>query len=286
MILTRRWLAGVWMAVTGGAVRQRRALYNRRYGLRVATFHGTPAVSMARFARIMTWAQGHFSIVSPSTAEDFGDVLAPLANRDRLLVTFDDGLESNFEAACWLAERKIRAVFFIVPSLVDRTVTEYLDYHAVQGVHAFAWPDKDLRGLSSAQVRDMAAMGHRIGAHNFAHRDLGQLTAPGDLIYEIDRALEAVEALTGSRCEDFAVGFGHPKNISKAAAQHLGQRIPRVYACVRGLNVGGLAPRFLLRDGCCLEHPFNFVKGSLKGGLDAHWSSQVQELRQLSGTLP
>src|SRR5690606_26471532 len=110
--------------------------------------------------------------------------------RDRLLLTFDDGDASNFQAAVRLAERGLQAIFFVVPSWIDRTVEQYLAYHESRGVkaHDLSGPfGRQRRALTTSQLREMAAMGHRIAAHNHAHRSLGKLHDPADITYETNR---------------------------------------------------------------------------------------------------
>lgn len=116
------------------------------------------------------------------------------------------------------------------------------DHHRRRGVSTFDFGPAT-RSLSRSQVLEIAAMGHRLGAHNDAHRDLSKLHDPEALSYEIDSAIEQVADLTGSPCEDFAIAFGQPSHLSVEATRHLLRRCRRVYSCVRGLNVPGRTPR-------------------------------------------
>jgi peptidoglycan/xylan/chitin deacetylase (PgdA/CDA1 family) len=166
-------------------------------------------------------------------------------------------------------------------------MAEYLRYHAERGVQAHPpLAASDTRGLTTAQVKEMMGMGHRIGAHNFAHRDLGRLHSSSELHYEVDQALDAVGALTGRECRDFAIGFGQPENLSDQAAAHLLERCPHVYACHRGLNVPGLTSRFVLRHAFYAEHPMAFTRICLEGGADLRLADRAQEMVRRVGVLP
>ena len=129
-------------------------------------------------------------------------------------------------------------------------------------------------------------MGHRVAAHNFAHRDLGALHDAASLGYEIDRALDWIGELTGRACLDFAIGFGQPENVSPEAAAWLLERCPRVFACHRGLNVPGQTPRFALRHAFEPWHPFAFTRVCLEGGADRRQAAKAQEMVGRVGTLP
>ncbi len=282
-----RWAGAQWWRAAGGVARDRAALYGGATGLRAVCFHETVGRDLDQIKRVVDWCRGRFELATPADADDLFEGRWRPAGRDRMLVTFDDGLASNYEAARWLADAGVQAVFFIVPSLVDRTMEEYLRHHRERGVQAHPpLAASDTRGLTAGQVREMMAMGHRIGAHNHAHRDLGRLHAPDDLRYEVDQALEAVEALTGRPCRDFAIGFGQPENVSDEAARHLLARCPHVWACHRGLNVPGLTPRFALRHAFYAEHPMAFTRVCLEGGADRRLAGRVREMLRRVGPLP
>ncbi len=287
MRTAQRWALAQWWRASDSARRNRAALYGGATGLRILTFHETAGAELAELRRIVEWCRRRFPIATPADADALfaGDWRAGPA--DRVLFTFDDGLASNFQAARWLASVGVQAIFFVVPSLVDRTFAEYLREHERAGVRAHVpLASTDAGGLSSAQVREMRAMGHRIGAHNFAHRDLGRLHEPGDLRYEISNALEGVAVLTGERCRDFAIGFGQPENLSDAAAAYLLALDARVYACHRGLNVPGRTPRFLLRHAVDPDHPTAFTRGCVEGGGDRRVADRAREVVRRIGVLP
>ena len=282
----KRWAGShLWHAMNR-AQRNRVELYRGMAGLRILTFHHTRSHELREVRRIVRWCRDRLPLASPADADAVFDGRWPHA-QDRVLLTFDDGFESNYAAASWLADEGIAAIFFIVPSLVDRTVDEYLAHHARHGVRAHApLAPSGARGLYREQVREMAAMGHRIGAHNFAHRDLGLITKRADLNYEIQNALDGVAELTGTPCLDFAIGFGQPENVSSEAIEHLLASCPRVYSCHRGLNVPGVTPRFALRHAWESDHPFNFTLACLDGAGDHHLASRAREMHRRVGPLP
>ncbi len=277
--------AHVWRA-SGRVARNRSALYAGEAGLRIVVFHSTGPPMLEYLRRVIEWWRDRWHVATPDDVDDLIEGRWRNGRSDRLLVTLDDGLASQYEAAVWLARAGVRALFFVIPSLVDRTVAGYLRYHAERGVRAFA-PDPDgaTRGLTTTQVREILAMGHRVGAHNNAHRDLGQLHEPDDLRYEIHEAMDRVAQLTGAECRDFAVGFGQPDNLSDAATAYL-RRKPNVFMCHRGLNVAGRTPRFLLRHAVEPEHPFAFTRICLEGGADHRWVDRIRDMEARVGPLP
>ncbi|HSN13097.1 MAG TPA: glycosyltransferase [Anaeromyxobacteraceae bacterium] len=280
-----RWAGAQWWRASGRAARNRRQLYGGASGLRMIAFHGTPPGELERVKGLVTWCLERLELGTPADVDALcaGSWPHPV---DRIVFTFDDGLGSNFRAAEWLARMGIPAIFFIVPSLVDRTVGEFLRYHERNGVTAFPpIRDEGSSGLSTSQVREMVDMGHRIGAHNFAHRDLGQLHTSAALRYEIDNALDDVGELTGAPCLDFALGFGQPENVSEEAAAYLLARAPRVYANHRGLNVLGRTPRILLRNSYFSNHPRAFIRACFEGSGDHLQAQRALGMAKRAGVL-
>jgi peptidoglycan/xylan/chitin deacetylase (PgdA/CDA1 family) len=285
-VVLRWWGAQFWR-MSGRVERNRREIYGGGVGLRMVTFHDTPPDRLEHVKRLVEWARERFEMARPGLVDELVEGRHRPRSRDALLVTLDDGLSSNYEAARWLADAGIAATFFVVPSLVDRSIGEYVRHHEGFGVKAHPpVRDPDARGLASSQVREMVAMGHRIGAHNFAHRDIGRLHDAADLAYEIDNAIEGIGELTGVECRDFAFGFGQPENVSAEGVAHLVARRLRVYSCHRGLNVPGRTPRFLLRHAHERGHPLAFAKVCLEGGADHRLADRAEEMARRVGRLP
>lgn len=129
-------------------------------------------------------------------------------------------------------------------------------------------------------------MGHRIGAHNFGHRDLGRLHALSDIRYEVDNAVDEIERIFGEPCKDFAIAFGQPFNVSDEAIVHLTEKELRVSSCHRGLNVPGKTPRFLLRHACEPHHPTAFTRVCIEGGADRHLAESARSMLRRVGPIP
>lgn len=284
----RRWVAAQWWKASGRLSKDREELYGGATGLRAITFHETRDNELAKMREVVEWCLDAFPMATPEQAAGLFDGTFRPGPLDRMLITFDDGLSSNYEAAAWLERKGVRAIFFVVPSLLDRSMEEYVQYHETRGRKAHRpMSAPGARGLSRTQVKEIAAMGHLIGAHNYAHRDLGKISDADDLRYEIDQSIEAVEELTGAPCHDFAIGFGQPRNVSDEAARHLIARCPRVYACHRGLNAPGITPRFALRHAYePAYHPMAFTQVCLSGGGDRLQAPAIRTMLRRVGTLP
>lgn len=285
----QKYLLGLYLQTSGTARRNRQRLYQGAHGLRIIAMHETRGPKqLDRLKHFVEFARKHFVMATPDDVTVLSAGQLGSTNKDRLLLTFDDGHADNFEAAQYLASQNLRAIFFVIPSFLGRNVPDYYEFHERHRVkaHRFAPHHRDSGGLSPTQIKEMASMGHLIAAHNYSHRNLGELHSEEDIRYEVQCALDDLSALLGKPCQDFAFGFGHARHLSAEAAKYLKQHCGRTYACVRGLNIPGKSPCFFLRDGIGLLHPFNFTAAAVRGALDHRYVHQWMELAQLSGLLP
>ena len=279
-----RSAASWWMGLQNLPQKNRDSLYGGHHGLRIATFHDTPHASLGRFQKIVNACRRRWEMAAPSDVESYSRLPDGIqgASADRLLLTFDDGFESNFAAAKWLGEQGIQAMFFIVPEFVGKSVDEMQAALGKRGI--IAKPinaDGSRRGLTRSQLNEMQSMGHRIAAHNTCHRDLGKLQTDEDLAIEIDESLDKISEWTGETCRDYAYAWGREKNLTTASAERLKQRDCRIYASIRGLNVRGLTGPILWRNAIQSSEPVPFILAGIGGGMDHRLAGSRHQVNSL-----
>lgn len=276
-----RSAAGALFLASGRASRNRRA-YGPGPGLRIVALHAEDTDDFDTFRRLVDWFGSRLPIADPSCLDDGATPL----QRDELLLTFDDGHARTFRAMEWLAKAGIRVVYFVIPSYLNRSVREFLAHHASRGVTAYniAGPhDLDkTHGLESGQLRELEAMGHRIGAHNDAHRDLAVLDADG-IAYEVSGGVDLLERYLDHRVDDFAWAFGWIDAVTPASLDAMRARCRRVFSSVRGWNVPGVTPAVFLRDPLSVDEPALFREACLRGAVDHRYAAARARLMQMTG---
>ncbi|MEO7684102.1 MAG: polysaccharide deacetylase family protein [Gemmatimonadaceae bacterium] len=118
-------------------------------------------------------------------------------SRSRVVITFDDCPRGLLEFAVPELERRgWKATFFAVAGKVGG----YNDWEASTNaprVPLMRWED----------LRELAALGHEIGAHGFSHVSLRRCT-PQQARFEMSRARETLEQGAGIPVRTFAYPFG------------------------------------------------------------------------------
>ncbi len=100
-----------------------------------------------------------------------------------ILLTFDDGFESDFEIAFPLLEKmNLKALFFLSQENIN---------------NENRWN----------QYKEMLKCGHSIGSHGMTHVPFTRLTEK-ELFWQFEESKKCIEDKTGSECIDFSFPYG------------------------------------------------------------------------------
>lgn len=122
-------------------------------------------------------------------------------------VTFDDGYQDNYEVALPILERAgIKGTFYIATGFLSKAFPTFMGPRAM---------------MTPAQVRELATLGHEIGAHTVSHQKLTQVSLESART-EIDGSRHFLENLIGREVVSFAYPKGHYNSEVKALVGSLG----------------------------------------------------------------
>ena len=144
------------------------------------------------------------------TALDFDDYLRIRRGEEPLpaksvIVTFDDGYESNYTLAFpTLRANGQKATIYVAPEPDEHT------RFAVQGIDGF---------LSAAQMREMVQHGIDIQSHSLTHCILNELS--DDVVrFELTESRKRLEAITGKPVRHLAIPrAGYSRRVRRIAAE-------------------------------------------------------------------
>jgi peptidoglycan/xylan/chitin deacetylase (PgdA/CDA1 family) len=169
--------------------------------IRVLFLHATPDAGALR--ALLQWVQRHFEIIDFPTFEGlFQPASARPLPRPAVLLTFDDGLASNYRiAAPVLEEAGARGLFFVVPGFSTLSGDAARRFYAerIRG-ESFELP------MRPDQIADLSERGHTIGNHTFSHAWLSQ-THASQLEREIEGSAALLESWTRRPVDAFAWPF-------------------------------------------------------------------------------
>jgi peptidoglycan/xylan/chitin deacetylase (PgdA/CDA1 family) len=185
---------------------ERREVHTRaRPFVRVLFLHETPPETASRFREQLAFLRDRFNVIDFEMFKALFDGSASLPDdRPAAMLTFDDGMASNYEvAAPLLEEAGMRGLFFVVPhfSLCDDEDAARAFY-----VNRIRNRKPGLTAMTPKQIRDLAERGHTIGNHTLTHARLSD-TPASNLESEILSSADIIESWVGRRVEAFSWPF-------------------------------------------------------------------------------
>jgi len=168
---------------------------------------GVFTLPLTDFERQMGFLQQRFKIVRLCDLAKAMETELP--ERNLACVTFDDGCLDNYEVALPVLERLgIKGTFFIVTGLVGKTL------RTIAG---------EVPTMDKEHIREMAALGHEVGAHTVGHVKLTQVPIETARA-EMQSSKQFLEDLLGSQVVSFAYPKGAYNDAVKQEAAQLGFR--------------------------------------------------------------
>lgn len=169
--------------------------------VRVLFLHESPQAHAAVLRRHLSWLRDHFNVIDFETFKRLlGGSPVPDDDRASVLLTFDDGLASNYDVAAPLLEAAgMRGVFFVVPGFSMLAGDEGRRFY----LERIRNRRPGLTAMTPQQIRELAARGHTIGNHTFSHARLSE-TPAAQYEREIVKSAEIIESWIGRPVEAFS----------------------------------------------------------------------------------
>jgi len=256
---------------------------------RILMLHDIPQEQRAAFEALLRALKKTRKILSPEEAENLLDGVSlaqPAEDWGRLpvLISFDDGFQSNFAvAADILAGHGVKALFFVCPELVDlqgEAQAQAIAANIYRGQIDWRQLPQGQRLMTWSELGTLRAMGHTIGAHGMGHRRLNDLAGDA-LAAEISGAGARIEAELQAPADWYAFAFGSIGSINRAALTAIAQHYKYCRSGVRGVNSETTGRYALLADQIEADLPDSYLGVVLEGGLDGRYRQPARQLSRM-----
>ena len=193
--------------------------------------------------------------------------------RPGLILTFDDGLVSNYSIAAPLLEKYGFYGWFFVPvDFIDMPAADQVNFARAQRIGPDQTSlDAEQPAMTWEQVRDLDRRGHVIGSHTRSHLRMAHGFPESLLEYEVMTSKSAIERALGHACDCFCWVGGEEESYSTAAARAI-RRAGYRYAFTT--NSAPITRR---------TNPMRMERNSLRPGWPVAWASfeicGLQDLR-------
>jgi peptidoglycan/xylan/chitin deacetylase (PgdA/CDA1 family) len=270
------------MGINGALMRAQVALLGGRF-VRAVNYHDTSADHASSFARQVAWYAQHYAPVTPASLDALVRDGVWHEQKPGLIISFDDGLRSNFDVAAPVLEHYGFVGWFFVPvGFVDApeaTQSTYAHEHQIQ--FSGTYPDGRI-AMSWEELRRLASR-HVIGCHTRTHRRLSPDVPPATLEDEILTAREDLAMRLGRDVDAFC-WVGGEENTYSAEAARVVRRAGYRFAFMTNNAVAraGTDPMQLQRTNIEAAWDLDVVHFQLSGVMDALYAPKRRRVNRLT----
>lgn len=168
-------------------------------------------------------------------------------SRPAVVITFDDGYEDNYSAACILREHNIPCTFFISTGIVGTQRSFPMDLRLNRWLPVLTWE----------QIVEMSSWGFDIANHSVNHVDMGKISIE-DSLAEIQTATQDIIDKLGQKDSAYwlAYPFGRIHNMKKEVLERLCNiDIGFCFSAYGGVNQLNFDPYDIVRQS--VNHEFS-----------------------------
>jgi len=250
--------------------------------VRALNYHDTPQKYAANFRRQLEWYAERYA---DCNHKQLRDLLADgiwSSSKPGLLISFDDGLKSNYEVAAPLLEEFGFTGWFMIPvAFLDSGSAGHSEFASANHIAHHGLNSGDL-AMSWDDVRDLERRGHVITCHSMNHKRLADTLTDEELSEEIAFAKSGLESQLGHPVSGFTWVGGEESSYSRRAFRSI---VKANYSEVFCTNcepiVARQNPLFLERSNIESSFSLNQVRLVLGGLYDQKYKAKRQRIFNL-----
>jgi peptidoglycan/xylan/chitin deacetylase (PgdA/CDA1 family) len=205
--------AGLWSL----GFHVQRALYGKAF-LRCVNYHDTPAEDAKSLdAHFRFYAERYHSVGKQELLEFFQTGSWP-HTKPGIIITFDDGLRSNYTTAVELLEEHgLTGWFFLPVEFIDaanENSMAWAEGHRIQFRQTY---ENGRIAMSWDEVKDLEERGHVLGCHTMSHCRMYEEVPAEQVEREIVTGKAVLEERLGHEVESYCWVGGEPRTYSADA---------------------------------------------------------------------
>ncbi len=260
-------------------------IYKKNY-IRVINYHDTPEEYRNNFEQQLIFYKKHFSPVSITDLKSFIDTKTLKKDKPGLIISFDDGLQTNYKVAKPLLEKYGFIGWFFIPSGFIETMPENQnDFAKAHNIAQVSQLNSNKRiAMSWDELFDLNKK-HVIGCHTFTHRRMNINDSEEILKKEIIDSKMLIEKKINSIIEIFCWVGGEEHTYTKKAAEYISKSGYR-YSFMTNTHpiTKSTAPLQLQRTNVEIFWPFDVVKFQICGILDLFYFFKRYRVNKITET--
>jgi peptidoglycan/xylan/chitin deacetylase (PgdA/CDA1 family) len=256
--------------------------------IRVALSHYVRNGDVEQFSRIVSLLLSRRQPITPSQFFDYYTGAERLQG-EFLLISFDDGLLSSFEATeAVLGPLGVKAMFFVPTAVIEHDDPVEMRRFYWERVYREQRPLISLQpeeyvAMTPEHLRELTAQGHAVLPHTHSHMRLSEITTPALVDSELVRPRRMLEDLLQVPAPAFAFPGGSERVVGPEAYAAVREIYSFCFTGLNGMNSARTDPLFLHRDPihsfATLAHAADVTDGSY----DLYYRLKMRALKRRAG---
>ncbi|MDO8303317.1 MAG: polysaccharide deacetylase family protein [Sedimentisphaerales bacterium] len=254
--------------------------------VRITYTHEVCPENMENFGRIVQYLSQVRTFISPQQFFAFyGD--HKKIDAQFVMMTFDDGLLSSYNAARQaLDPLGIKAIFFIPTAILELKTEQQMRRFAADVFHFGRRSPASLRPaefefMTAEHLLELTADGHTICPHTHNHVFLRDINDEKTAQTELVQPKQILEDLLHTKIRAFAFPVGTERQAGNYAYKYIRKNYEFCFTALNGVNTSETAPSRLHRDCLPPDAPLSYVKMVLDGTYDLYYSMKMRRLKSL-----
>jgi len=267
----------------------RRALSPENY-IRVTYTHYVKNSDIENFRAIVQYLLKAYHMITPNEFFQFMSDQKGI-NGKHMLMTFDDGLKSSYEAAKKvLNPLNIKAIFFIPTKILELKSKEDMKNFIKHNVYYDEIAEELITNeealtMTPDEIKDLHRDGHMILPHTHDHQKLIDIQDDQSVEKQIIQPKRILEELLITKISAFAFPIGTEKAVSSYVFPTIKNEYQYCFSGLAGLNTLKTNPYFLYRDCVHAHYDVNHVQNVTDGVFDFYYHLKMFSLKRRLSSL-
>lgn len=260
-------------------------IYKKNY-IRVINYHDTPKEYKNNFEKQLIFYKKHYSPISITDLKKFIDTGVLKKDKPGLIISFDDGLQTNYTVAKPLLEKYGFIGWFFIPSgFIETDPKDQNDFIQSNNIISLtkSQPGKRI-AMSWGQLIELNKK-HVIGSHTFSHHRMNINDSKETLKKEIIDSKELIEKKLNNTIETFCWVGGEENTYTKKASEYIAKSGYKFSFMTNSNPITKRSnPLQLQRTNVEVFWPFDIVKFQICGLLDLFYFFKRIRVNKLTKT--
>jgi peptidoglycan/xylan/chitin deacetylase (PgdA/CDA1 family) len=252
--------------------------------IRAINYHGVSGETADNFELQLAYYAEHFTAVTLADLNNFFLTKRWGKKRPGLIISFDDGLSSNYSVAAPLLDKHgFNGWFFVPVDFVSTPPSEQMRFARNHMISPDGTSSKAERAaMSWDELRDLDRRGHVIGCHTRSHLRMLQKLSESVLENEICASKTVLEEKLGHVCDCYAWVGGEEWSYTAGAARMIRKAGYKYSFTTNALPItSNRDPRQLGRNNIESSWPLSMASFELSGFQDLRYTPKRRRVARV-----